>query len=193
MARPTRPTRSLARSVLCTWLLGAALVAGGCGKKAAPPRADAPCVFPTSPAAPDLSTPGAALESACRAAAAGDFEALAACSTSEGVERIRRDLLAWNALLSDGTAGPRALARIPSPRDDAEKARYRAGFTGDPSGLLSMLARSQGTVVGARVEVPVPAAGVERVETDRAMPDGTRRRVVLVLRDGAWRVDRFAL
>lgn len=130
-----------------------------------------------------------------RALEAGDFEALASCSTAEGIERVRRDLLAWKAMLTDRTAGPRAAVRIPSPRDEAEGARYAAGLKGDPSGLLSMLARAQASDAGpvARFEVAAPAAGVERVETDRALPDGTRRRVVLVLRDGAWKVDRLAL
>ena len=124
----------------------------------------------------------------------GNFEALCACSTPDSIERVRRDLLTWNALLSDALTGPRAVARIPSPRDDAEKALYRAGFTGDPAGLFCMLARSEGSAAAvAQVEVPTPAPGVLRIETDRALEDGTRRRVVLVLRDGVWRVDRFAL
>lgn len=173
----------------------ACLALTACGKKGTPAGNDASYRTIPSPAGPDLSTPDAALASVTRAVEAGDFEALSVCATKDGIEGVRRDLLAWNALLSDPITGPRILARIPPPRDEAEKARYRAGFTGDPAGLLHMIARCQESDAGpvARAEVIRFAKDVERLELDRVQRDGTRRRVVLVWSDGAWRADRVAL
>ena len=188
-----RPSERVACGAL---LLAAFLAVPACGKKGSPPPTNEPAsAGPAAPAGPDLSNPEATFACASRAVSEGDFEALRACSTLEGIERVRRDLLAWNAILTDATAGPRALSRIPSPRDDVEKALYRAGFSGDPAGLLHMLVRTRPSDAGpvARVGIAMPAAGVERIETDRVLADGTRRRVVLVLRDGAWKVDRLAL
>ncbi len=189
MASSSRPIRPSPAFALLALLLSANLAGAACGKQGAPPQRD------TSPAGPDLSTPDAAIACVSRAVEAGDFAALRACSTIEGIEGVRRDLLAWSALLSDTATGTRIASRIPPPRDAPEDALYRAAFTGDLAGLFRMLTRSRASDSGpvARAEVVRVVEGVERVEIDRVQRDGTRRRVVLVWKDGAWRVARIAL
>ncbi len=198
MALPPAPSRLPRGTARTLALVGVVVLATACGKPGKPPGATAGASGPVGPVAPDLSSPSSALGAAAKALAAGDLAALDACLTTDGAEHVRRDLLAWKAVLADPAAGPRALARIPSPRDDAEKVAYRAGFGGDPAGLLRMLARASQAAAGAdadpapRVEAPA-GASVDRVEGDRVLPDGTRRRAVLVRRDGVWRVDRLSL
>lgn len=132
-----------------------------------------------------------------------------ACCTSDGIAAVKRDLLAWNEILVDPVAGPRVRNRLPLPESDAEKDLYRAAFRGDPAGLLHVWARvdradaapapghgialASPTGPGPTPFVATPAAGVDRVEAERVRGDGTRRRVVLVARDGSWRVDRIQL
>lgn len=204
MALPRDPRRLATGIVLAVAIAAVVVASAACGKTGRAPGGSAGATEsgPAASSSPDLSTPVAALGAAADALAAGDLAALDACLTPQAAQRVRRDLLAWKALLADPAGGPRALARIPSPAGDAEKAAYRAGFGGDPAGLLRMLARatsfaegasgSAGSASAAKVEVTGPVAG-DRVEGDRVLPDGTRRRAVLVRRDGAWRVDRLAL
>lgn len=199
MALPPPPRRGAARIVRALAVAFVLSCVVACGKQGAPPGT-APAggdACPVGAAAPDLSTPGGALGAAARALAAGDLAALDACLTADGAAAVRRDLLAWKAVLVDPAAGPRTLARIPNPSGEQEKAAYRAGFGGDPAGLLVILARAthprgEGADGAPRVEVPASGAS-DRVEGDRILPDGTRRRAVLVRRDGAWRIDRFSL
>ena len=206
MALSPLPRRLATGTALVLAVAGVVLASVSCGKKGTPSGAKtgASDAGPAGPSTPDLSTPRATLGQVARALDAGDLTALDACLTTDAAAGVRRDLLAWKAVLMDPAAGPRALARIPPPSGDAEKAAYRAGFGGDPAGLLLMLARAtnrvaagsaaggDATVAPTRVDVPEPGAG-DRVEGDRILPDGTRRRAVLVRRDGAWRVDRLAL
>jgi len=198
MALSPAPRRLAAGIARALALVTVASAVAACGEAARSRDAGTTAACPVGAAPPDLSTPSAALGAAARALAAGDLAALDACLTEAAAAGVRRDLLAWKAVLVDPAGGPRALARIPSPVDDAEKAAYRAGFEGDPAGLLRMLARAsqaaEGGGAGAapRVEAPAPGA-TERVTGDRVLPDGTRRRAVLVRRGGAWRVDRLAL
>lgn len=197
MARPSARVRIASVAIA---LVG--VVVPACGKKPAAPRtATAPDT--TVSAGPDLSTPAAALEAVSRALDAGDYDALRACTTPEGLAGVDRDLAAWRSILTDPSTAPRASGRVPAPEDDAEKERYGRAFRGDAAALLHLLAKTVRSVSGpaadstagaaAPASVATPPSGVVRVEVERVRAGGTRGRVVLVARDGIWLADRIQL
>lgn len=194
MAHPRPSPAKIARGLAVVGLF--ALLASGCGKGGPARKGGGPADSGgAADSGPALSTPADALEAVVRALAAGDLAELRRCATAACIEGVERDLRAFGSLLTDPVTGPRALARLAPPRDAAEKAVWKAGLAGDAAGLLYMLSRSLAADAGptGRAEVFVPAAGVDRVDTDRVLSDGTRRRVVLVRLDGAWKADRLAL
>ena len=176
------------------WVLAGTLAAGGavaygamrhrcaCGSKGAPER---------------LSTPDATLWAALRARADGDLAALLALCSEAGRRQVAADLAAYSTVLAAPSTGPRAVARVPTPRTEAERDDLRAAIAGDAAAAFRVLARTAPLAVPA--EAPQPAASSpagtapERVALEYTAPDGGRRVVSLAHEGETWRVDRFPL
>jgi hypothetical protein len=174
-------TRRRRRAPIASLLLLLVLALAACGRSG-----------PAGARGPDLSTPEAVYESATRALAAGDLEALRATLSPDGERRVLRDLEAWRRVLVDPGPGPRALSRLPPVSDAADAAARMRALVGDPAELLRLSVRADPRTP----EPPPPAARAPDAtwaQIDYRARDGSLRRVVMTRRGAEWRVDALQL
>jgi hypothetical protein len=173
-----------ARSLPALVLVAAVLSAGaGCGRRGAP----------AGGAAPRLETPQAALGAALGAVAAGDWVALEAVLTEGGKRQVALDLAAWREALASPTVGPRTIARLPAPRDEAERAELASALQGDTAALLRTFARAAPRPPPSAATAPALTPDGAWAQAEYADAGGVLRRVLLVRTEAGWRVERLAL
>jgi hypothetical protein len=175
---PSPPRLLAARAAALVLVLAAASPGCGGGKG-------------SGPAGPDLSSPEVVHAQAMDALSRGDLEALVRVLSPAGEAQVRRDLEAWRRALLDQ---PRALSRLPPPRDEAEREAWKRALAGDAAELLRLYVRADPHLPEA--PAPAPAArpaDASWAQLDYRARDGSLRRVVLTRRGAEWRVDALQL